>query len=168
MSPKEITTEINLPSLVFIETVRKKIANKERDKWDSVFSFSPHLELENVSISNDKLIIEKSMKPLDKFSRYRGISGTIESEILNNGETTLLKTEIHLHTAVADFIQYFIGVGLGLSGLTWLILDFDIRVLAGLLIFGLIMFGLPKLFQRVAVDDLVYYYNQMIEELIRK
>ncbi|MEQ9413978.1 MAG: hypothetical protein RIF39_09110 [Cyclobacteriaceae bacterium] len=166
MNPRTLTTEINLPVNVFIDTVRKKIKGHKSDGLDRLVSFPPHLEFENVSISDRKMVIEKSMKPFDGFSRYRGISETIESEIVGRGEQTILKTQIHLHTAAYDFIKYFIGLGFALSGLTWLILDFDIKILAGLIVVEAVIFFLPKLFQQTAVDDLTFYYNRIIEELI--
>ena len=165
MNTRQLTTEINLPAPIFIELVRKKVAGYKRSELDSFFSFPPHLELENVSISNEKLIIEKSAKPLDKFSRYSGISGTIQSEIMDRNGMTELKSEIRLDTAVADFFQYSACIAIASAGLTWLILDFKIIVLIGLLVLEVLLFGFAKLSKQAAIDNLNRYYDHMITEL---
>lgn len=166
MKSKTVTTEINISANAFIEAVAKKIKGHERKELDTLVSSPPHLELENVTISNHKLIIEKSIKPLDGFSRYRGISGTIESDILNKDGVTILKTTINLHTAASDFVGYFIGTGIGLIAITWLIVDFNLKVLIGFLIGEGLLYGLPKMRQGVALDGLEHYYYRMIDELI--
>ena len=167
MTPREVKTEIDIPSDVFRDNVKEKISTYKKDTLDSLFSVG-HFQWDNVRLIGNKLIIERSAKPFDKTSRYRGVSGTIESEIIANNEKTILISKITLDTAMYTFLKYSVGIAVGMIGLLWMILDLNYYVLFGLILFEGFIFGVTPLIQSDSLDDLTDYYNSVIRALTKK
>ncbi|MBA4056449.1 MAG: hypothetical protein C0490_17165, partial [Marivirga sp.] len=153
---------------VFISNIEEKIRDFETDNFGGLLAVPPYIQWDNVKLNGNRLLIEKSAKPLDKFSRYAGISGTIQSEIISDKDKTILRARITLDTAMADVLKYVLGTVVGLSGVLWLVFDFDFRILIGLLAIEWFIFWVTPRFQNTALDDLVDYYNVLINEAVKK
>ena len=129
--------------------------------------FPPYIQWENIKLTGNRIFIEKSAKPLDKFSRYKGVAGAIECEVIPSGDKTIIKARIELDTAMVEVIKYLVGIIVGISGVITLIIYFDFRILLGLLaVEGFLFWALP-LFQERALDDLRSYYRDVINDVLR-
>lgn len=165
MKPREIITEIDIPSEALIENIKRKLSTYKKSDLDLLFSVEPHLQWDNVRIQGNKLVIERSAKPFDKISRYRNVSGTIECEIIADNEKTILKSRITLDTAMATFLKYVVGIAIAVIGTSWLVLDFNYFLLFVLVLFEGFIFGVIPIIQREYLDDLTDYYNSVIRAL---
>ncbi|MGC4022818.1 MAG: hypothetical protein QM734_13155 [Cyclobacteriaceae bacterium] len=155
MPSKEITTKIDISTDLFISNLRKKIQSSKEDAWGL-----DYFQWKNIELKNDKLIIEKSMKPLSKDM------GKIESNIVYGTDKTILKSKIYIDTFFQDFIKYFLGIGIGLNGFLYLILlDFNFFALGGLVFFELIIFLFIPIRQEESLNNLVDYYNKIIKAI---
>ena len=156
---RTLTTRINIPTEKFLNDLKEKIRGFRGDS----LGLEP-FQWNNIRIHDNKLIIEKSMKPLGK------CSGKIESEIIYGNEITILKTTILPDTIweFQTFLKYFIGIGIGFSALLYLLLDFNFYVLLGLLIFEVLIFAVEPIRQEENIDELVRYYNNIISEISTK
>lgn len=96
------------------------------------------------------------------------MAGTICCKLTIESNTTILQAKIVLDTAMADLLKYVVGFAIGLSGITWLVLDFSFLTLLGLvLIEAFIFLAIPR-FQDSALDDLTDYYHRLIDEVIKE
>jgi hypothetical protein len=167
MKPQEQIDEIEIPADLFKSKIFSKIKSHEIGTWDNLLDFPPYIQWENIKLSDNRLFIGKSAKPLDKFSRYRGVAGAIQCEIIPSGDKTILKGRIELDTAMVEVIKYLMGVIVGISGVITLIIFFDFRILLGLLAFEGFLFWVLPLIQDRALDALRSYYRDVINDVLR-
>jgi hypothetical protein len=168
MRPREVVTEISIPADVFMDNVKERILAYKNDTVESLFSVEPHFQWNNVRLKGNKLVIERSAKPFDKSSKYRGVSGIIESEIITENNKTILRARITLDTAMAVFFKYAVGLSIGTIGLFWLALDFNYVVLCLVILFEGFIFGVIPLIQSDSLNDLTDYYHSVIRVLTRQ
>ena len=116
----EHVSEISIRSDVFMRNIEEKIKNFKVDEFGGLLDVSPFIQWDNVKLTGDRLLIEKSAKPLEKVSRYAGISGKIESEIIADNDKTILRAKILPDTAMAEVLKYVLGSVVALSGVMWL------------------------------------------------
>jgi hypothetical protein len=167
MKPQEQVDELGIPADLFKSRIISKINSHDIGTWDNLLDLPPYVQWENIKLVDDRLFIEKSAKPLDKFSRYTGVAGAIECEIVPSGDTTIIKAKIELDTAMVEVMKYLMGVIVGISGVITLIIYFDFRILLGLLAVEGFLFWVLPLFQERALDDLRSYYRDVINDVLR-
>ncbi len=166
---KEQTNEFEIPSEVLYRTVREKIAAYKPDFQERMIGRPPYIQWNNMKLSRNKWLIEKSPRPIDGFTSSRTSGGRIEVDIIEGNQKTVLKAYILADTAAAPFVKYFFGFIVGIAGLSYLIIAFNFYVLIGLLLLEALIFTiLPKLLKNFEDDtlvDLTKYYNHLLREL---
>jgi predicted nucleic acid-binding protein len=94
MKPLEQVDEIDIPADLFKSKIISKLKSHEVGRWDNLLDFPPYIQWENIKLVDNRLFIERSAKPLDKLSRYPGVAGAIECEIILSGDKTIIKARI--------------------------------------------------------------------------
>lgn len=168
MESIEQVDEIPIKAEIFIKNIEGKINDYRAENLSDMLGISNSIQWDNVKVNGNKLLIEKSARPFEKFSRYAGISGTIESEIISNENNTILQARITLDTAMAEVMKYILGGVIGLSGLLFLIAYFDFRVFFGLFAIEWFIFWLLPRFHNSKINDLVSYYQTLINEALQE
>jgi len=168
MIQREQTDELKIPFDTFVNSIRIKILNYKPDTLDNFFSVPPYIQWDNIRLTGDEVLIEKSGKLFDNFSKYAQVSGKIYCKIASEDNMTILRAKIILDSAMADVMKYVVGFAIGLSGVTWLLLDFDFLILIGLILIETFIFLVTPKFQVAALDDLTNYYNTWISEATKE
>ena len=169
--PNEQTNEFEIPTEVFYRTVAEKIATYKPDFQELAFGRPPYIQWNNMKLKRNKWLIEKSPRPIDGFTSNRTSGGRIEVDIIEGNQKTILKASIRADTAAAPLVKYILGLLVGLAGLSYLIIAFNIYVLIGLFLLEALIFAiLPKVQENLEKDsgeDLKKYYNHLLRELQR-
>jgi hypothetical protein len=165
----ELTYEFEIPTEVFYKTVAEKIAGYTPDFQEVAIGRPPYIQWNNMKLKQNKWLIEKSPRLIDGFTSNRSSGGRIEVDIIEGNQKTILKASIQIDTATAPFVKYFLSCLVGLAGLSYLIISFNVYVLIGLLILEALIFAiLPKIQESIEEDsreDLAKYYNHLLREL---
>jgi len=165
MNSIEKTTRLSISREILIQEIHDRIDGYRKHPLDSLYNHSTYFQWDNVRLVGNNLTIEKSVKPFGGGS-LGSSTGTIESEIIDDGGQAVLKTRITLDTSLGIFAKYVFIVGVSLSGIAWLIVDFNFVVLAVLLLILALLFRMGSVVERTGLNDLERYYNEIIRELV--